>query len=230
MNTNEVLVNSLLDLLKHSMEEKSKEHFFSKYYQIRNLTIDQTTPGMVQYYKDLLKRAIYLFNQDRNFNSILSSIISLSYYLIQVDQFDEELFSILDECYHLPDVRVKANTITAFGEFDPNSELFKENINSKYNRIAAEAIIVESKKHLTDSLIIKIEEFLKSPNPFFISSGIYIVGQLIEFYKSHLPPEIHKLDLSIKKIEFYCKHPHEMIRKRALKTAEVIKMYYKKSA
>lgn len=227
MSSNDILVVSLIDLLATSIEEKNREVFFNKYYQLRNLNIDKTTPKIIQSYKNLLKKGIVLFSFDRNYNSVLSAIISLSYYLVPVEQFDDELYAILNECYNLPDARVKANTITALGEFDPTSELFKENINSKFNRIASEAIIVEAKKNLSSKLIAKIEEFLTSSNPFFIASGIYVVGQLIQFYQAASKVELLKLDPLIAKTKSYCKHPHEMVRKRALKTLETIELYYK---
>lgn len=227
MSSNDILVVSLIDLLATSIEEKNKEVFFNKYYQLRNLSIDKTTPKIIQSYKNLLKKGIALFSFDRNYNSVLSAIISLSYYLVPVEHFDDELYAILNECYNLPDARVKANTITTLGEFDPTSELFKENINSKFNRIASEAIIVEAKKNLSGKLISKIEEFLNSSNPFFISSGIYVVGQLIQFYQSASKVELLKLEPLIAKTKSYCKHPHEMVRKRALKTLETIELYYK---
>jgi adenylate cyclase len=227
MSSNDILVVSLIDLLATSIEEKNKEVFFNKYYQLRNLSIDKTTPKIIQSYKNLLKKGITLFSFDRNYNSVLSAIISLSYYLVPVEQFDDELYVILNECYNLPDARVKANTITALGEFDPTSELFKENINSKFNRIASEAIIVEAKKNLSGKLIAKIEDFLNSSNPFFIASGIYVVGQLIQFYQAASKVELLKLEPLIAKTKSYCKHPHEMVRKRALKTLETIELYYK---
>lgn len=229
MSSNDILVVSLIDLLASSIEEKNREVFFNKYYQLRNLSIDKTTPKIIQSYKSLLRKGISLFNFDRNYNSVLSAIISLSYYLVPVEHFDDELYSILNECYHLPDARVKANTITALGEFDPESELFKENINSKFNRIASEAIIVEAKKNLSSKLILKIEEFLNSSNPFFIASGMYIVGQLIQFYQSASKGELMKLEPLINKTKSYCKHPHEMVRKRAIKTVDTINLYFKAS-
>ncbi|MCB0368961.1 MAG: hypothetical protein KDD45_05775 [Bdellovibrionales bacterium] len=227
MNSNQVLVISLIDLLSSSMEEPNKDLFFNKYYQLRNLSIEKITPKVINSYKKLLKRGILLFNKDRNYNSMLSAIISLSYYIVPVEYFDAELFETLQICYNLPDGRVKANTLTALGEFDPDSELFKENIDSKFNRIASEAILVEAKKKLTNNLVMKVEDFLNSSNPFFIASGIYIVGQLIQYYQNATRSEILKLDPLIKKINFYCKHPHEMVRKRALKTFTQIELYYK---
>lgn len=230
MSSNQILVISLLDLLKSSMEEKNREVFFNKYYQLRNLSIDKSSPKIIISYKNVLKKGIVLFNQDRDYNSVLSAVISLSYYLVPVEHFDAELYAILDQCYNLPDARVKANTITALGEFDPHSELFKENINSKFNRIASEAIIVEAKKDLSNSLVMKIEEFLLSSNPFFISSGMYIIGQLIQFYQNASKSEMIKLEPLIAKTKSYCKHPHEMVRKRALKTTDTIDLYYKTTA
>lgn len=73
----------------------------------------------------------------------------------------------------------------------------------------------------------KIEEFLLSSNPFFISSGMYIVGQLIQFYQNASKSEMIKLEPLIAKTKSYCKHPHEMVRKRALKTTDTINLIIK---
>ncbi|MBL7556034.1 MAG: hypothetical protein JNM24_09450 [Bdellovibrionaceae bacterium] len=132
----------------------------------------------------------------------------------------------MNDCVDLPDTRIKANALTAISEFDPYSELFKEHINSKFNRIAAEALIAEGKKSLNVAIFDKLKEFFNSSNPFFVASGIYVVGQLLEYYRNS-PRNSENMfqsdfDFFVKKITVFSNHPHEMIRKRAIYTKKMI--------
>lgn len=226
MQDNHLLLIGLLDIMERAVSEKNREVFFNKFYQLRNIKTESVSDPLVIAYKRLLDKAIIQFKQDETFNTIVSSIISLSYGLIPTDRLDDDLLKILTECLDLKDNRIKANALTAISEFDPNSELFKEHINSRFNRIAAEALVAEGKKGLSLKIFEKLKEFFNSSNPFFVASGVYAVGQLLEFYNESFvkTDNIFKSDFDyfIKKINTFCIHPHEMVRKRALMTKSLI--------
>ena len=226
MKDNRLLLLGLLEVMENAVVENNRDVFFNKFYQIRNMRADSATPELVGVFKRLLVKAIAEFNKNNSFNTIVSSIISLSYGLIPTDKLDTELLKILNDCVGLPDTRIKANALTAVCEFDPYSELFKEHINSKFNRIAAEAIIAEGKKGLSAKIFDKLKEFFGSSNPFFVASGIYAVGQLMDYYRDSFSRSDNMFqsdfDFFIKKITVFSNHPHEMVRKRALQTKKLI--------
>lgn len=216
----------LLDAMETSVNENDRDVFFNKFYQIRNLKADRVSNKLVAAYKSLLEKSVIKFKKDNSYNTIVSSIISLSYGLIPTDKLDTELLKVLTDCLELADTRIKANALTAICEFDPFSELFKEHINSKFNRIAAEALIAEGKKGLNVGIFEKLKAFVNSSNPFFVASGVYVVGQLVEYYHESFKRSENMFDTDfdffVKKIDIFANHPHEMVRKRALTTKKLI--------
>ena len=228
MQDNQLLILGLIDNMESAIEDNNRDLFFAKFYQLRNLKADKVTDKLVSSYKHLLLNAISHFRNDNSVNTVVSSIISLSYGLIPTDKLDTELLKILTECLDLADTRIKANALTAICEFDPVSELFKEHINSKFNRIAAEALIAEGKKGLSSQIFDKLRAFFGSSNPFFVASGIYVIGQLMEYYRDSFErSENHfqvDFDFFVKKIKVFSTHPHEMVRKRALQTLKLVEV------
>ncbi len=222
MQENQLLILGLIESMESAIEDNNRDAFFAKFYQLRNLKADKVTDKLVSSYKHLLLKAISHFRNDNTVNTVVSSIVSLSYGLIPTDKLDTELLKILTDCLELADTRIKANALTAICEFDPVSELFKEHINSKFNRIAAEALIAEGKKGLSSQIFDKLRAFFASSNPFFVASGIYVVGHLMEYYRDSFErSENHfqeDFDFFVKKIKVFSTHPHEMVRKRALQT------------
>lgn len=226
MQDNQLLLLGLMDVMETAIAENNRDVFFNKFYQIRNMKAELISDKLVTAYKKLLVKAMAKFRKDNSLNTIVSSIISLSYGLVPTDKLDSELLRILTDCLDLADTRIKANALTAICEFDPQSELFKEHINSKFNRIAAEALIAEGKKGLNARIFDKLRDFFNSSNPFFVASGIYVVGQLLEHYDETFArsENIFRIDFEffIQKINVFSGHPHEMVRKRALQTKALI--------
>lgn len=226
MKDNQLLLLGLLEVMETAIAERNREAFFNKFYQIRNLKADGGSEKILTAFKNLLVKSMEAFKKDSSFNTIASSVISLSYGLIPSDKFDNDLLKLLTDCLELSDTRIKANALTAIGEFDPYSELFKEHIDSKFNRIAAEAIIAEGKKGLNARIFEKLKVFFSSSNPFFVASGIYAVGQLLDHYRESFSRSENlfqsDFDFFVKKINVFSGHPHEMVRKRALQTKKLI--------
>jgi hypothetical protein len=234
MKDNQLLLENLLKVMETALSENNREVFFNKFYQIRNMKVDSPSESLVIAYKKLLMKSMDEFKKSINNNTIVSSVISLSYGLIPTDKLDTELLKILTDCLELADTRIKANALTAIGEFDPYSELFKEHIDSKFNRIAAEALIAEGKKGLNARIFEKLKAFFNSSNPFFVASGIYVVGQLMEYYHESFTRSENlfqgDFDFFVKKITKFSTHPHEMVRKRALQTKKLIETRMQRSA
>ncbi len=234
MKDNQLLFLGLLEVMETAIAENNRDVFFNKFYQIRNLKAEKVNDKVIEAYKRLLGKSIEAFKKDNGFNTVVSSTISLSYGLIPTDKLDSDLLRVLTDCMNLADTRIKANALTAISEFDPYSELFKEHIDSKFNRIAAEALIAEGKKGLNKLILEKLKVFFMSSNPFFVASGIYAVGHLIEYYHDSFQRSENffqeDFDFFFKKINLYAGHPHEMVRKRALQTKDLIDKLKKKAS
>lgn len=222
MIDNELLVIGLLESMNLNLDLSDKSKFFHKYHVLRGIVPFKYSNKVLERFKVLLKALSLKFKSDKNYNIHVASVISLSYTLIPSEIFDQEMYEMLMSCMDLSDNRIKANALTAISEFDPESDLFKEHLNSKFNRIAAEALIQEGKKDLSVKVFARIQQFFSSPNPFFVASGIYVVDQLLRFWYSESRQEenffkddFHQLVISVDKLT---SHPHEMIRKRALLT------------
>ena len=216
---NETYLIKILDLMRDDVENGQRGEFFHKFYDLKEQNYTQISPEVIRLYKSILRTAVKKFKADRSMNNVLSAVISLCHNLIPTSSYDIEMDEIFNVCLELDDARTKANIITALGEYNPESPLFKDYFDSQSNRIAAEAMTIEAKKTLSPEIITRIDLFLKSSNPYFVASGIYMVAMLAEHFKNSKSfEEQKKLAQFYPLISKYSSHPHEMIRKRALKS------------
>lgn len=200
-----------------------RDEFFNKFYELKEIYLEKVSTDLISSYKVLLGHSIDEFLSDQNKNIFVSAIISLSHNLVPPEDFDVELYDLFQACLELADSRTRANTLIALGEYDPQSPLFKDHVDSKSNRVAADALFVEAKKFYSDFVHQKIEQFLHSQNPFFVASAVYLVSQLaVHFYHTGGHDQWLRLSEYFDRIEKYTRHPHEMVRKRALQSLETI--------
>lgn len=220
------------DDLAHTLNylsEKIVENDFSEikdaFYFLKRFKIEQTSPSLLNSYKSLLNLLLRMYKQNQDMKHLLSSCISAAPHLISNTSFDDELKELLNWCLAFRDLRVKANTIEALGYFDPEFPTINEHSNSKFNRIAAEAMLVQGRKELDQVMTDKILSFLNSANPYFVSSGLYLISSLCEyhFYKDYSyfskNPNFNKL---MERVLVFKDHPHSMIRIRAQSTLKIL--------
>jgi len=220
---NESFLIKTLDLLRDDIEHGHRGEFFHKFYDLKEQYYTNVSDEVKRLYKSVLKAAIKKYKTDRSMNNILSSVISLSHNLIPTNVFDQEMDELFQICVDLDDSRTKANALTAIGEYNPESQLFKDHFDSQSNRVAADALMVSAKRSLDNAVLAKIEQFLKSSNPYFVSSGVYVVAMLSEhFKKGSQIEEIKSLSAFYPIIHKFSTHPHEMVRKRALQSIPMI--------
>lgn len=216
---NETYLIKILDLMRDDVENGHRGEFFHKFYDLKEQTYTHVSAEVVRLYKSILRTAVKKFKSDKSMNNVLSAAISLCHNLIPTINYDMEIDEIFTVCLELDDARTKANIITALGEYNPESPLFKDYFDSQSNRIAAEAMTIEAKKVLSPEIIDRIDLFLKSSNPYFVASGIYMVAMLADhFHETKNATEQKKLARFYPLISKYTGHPHEMIRKRAQKS------------
>lgn len=178
-----------------------------------------------QNYKVLLNLVFRTYKQNPALKAILANCILSSKTLISKADFDSELNELMSWCIKDQDPRIISSVIDVLGHFSPEDQRIRQSIQSKYNRIATESILIEAKKSLDRSLTHKILEFINSSNPFFVASGLYLVGALSDFYstKSFKNSEDQKnLQTLIQRSEVFRDHTHSMVRHRARQTLEII--------
>ncbi len=225
---NETFLVKILDLMRDDIENAHRGEFFHKFYDLREQRYTKVSSEVIRLYKNILRSAVKKFKNDRSMNNILSAAVSLSHNLIPTEAYDTEMDDIFTICLNVDDSRTKANVLKVFGEYNPESPLFKDYFDSQSNRVAADAIVVEAKKGLTPEIIDRIETFLKSSNPYFVSSGIYLVATLAEYFVDHSKHSEEQKQLArfFPTVSKFSNHPHEMVRKRALQSltkVEVLK-------
>jgi len=218
---NEKYISKFLLQMTEDINNGNKSEFLNKFYDLKEVYFNEITPTILKMYKDILKISIESFITDSSKNTMLSAVISLSNNLVPSDEFDVELYDLFQICLEQNDSRTKANTIIALGEYDPQSPLFKAHFDSKSNRVAADAMLVDGKNRYTEDIHKRIEHFLFSPNPFFVSSGVFLVSELATYYYSNkMYDDFNGISQFFERIQKYAEHPHEMVRKRALQAIQ----------
>lgn len=216
---NETFLVKILDLMRDDIENAHRGEFFHKFYDLKEQRYDKVSSEVVRLYKNILRSAVKKFKNDKSMNNILSAAVSLSHNLIPSDSYDTEMDDIFTICLNVEDSRTKANVLKVIGQYNPESPLFKDHFNSQSNRVASDAIAIEAKKSLGPEVLDKIESFLKSSNPYFVSSGIYLVAILTEHFSGKgFSEERKKLARFYPTVAKFSTHPHEMVRKRALQS------------
>ncbi|MEK6772627.1 MAG: hypothetical protein AABY64_01695 [Bdellovibrionota bacterium] len=225
---NETYLIKILDLMRDDIENSQRGEFFHKFYDLKEQSYTTVSPEVIRLYKNILRTSVKKFKADKSMNNILSATISLSHNLIPTNLYDIEIDEIFNICLNLDDSRTKANVLTALGEYNPESPLFKDYFDSQSNRVAADALAVEAKKTLSDEILDRIDLFLASTNPYFVASGIYLIARLTEYFsEKNNTEEQKKLARFFPIISKFSTHPHEMIRKRALKSMPAVEILRK---
>lgn len=176
-------------------------------------------------YKSLLNLLIRLYRQNPQLKHLVSSCIAVSSHLLPPDCLDDELSELLNWCLEFRDLRVKANAVEALGHFDPNNPLVSNFLSSKFNRIASEALIIRARQGLSDELTRQILSFLGSANPFFVASGLYLVGFICEYHflkDYEYFSKNHNFKVIVRHARVFKDHPHSIVRSRARMTLKQI--------
>lgn len=227
---NETFLVKILDLMRDDIENSHRGEFFHKFYDLKEQRYPKVSSEVIRLYKNILRTAVKKFKNDKSMNNVLSAAVSLSHNLIPTESYDTEMDDIFTLCLNAEDSRTKANVLKVIAEYNPESPLFKDHFNSQSNRVASDAIAIEAKKSLSPDILEKIESFLKSSNPYFVSSGIYLVAILADHFsgKSY-KEERKKLARFYPTISKYSNHPHEMVRKRAQQSMTSVEILKKAS-
>jgi len=213
-----------LEHLKMSIVQNEKEYFFKVFNELKEFKVEEHVEGLTLAYTNLLRWTYSEYKKQDSLKTYLSALSSLAYNLIPASSFNQELYQIFELILQSEDPRTQANALATLSEFDPNSMRYKGYIEARSNRLAANALLVEAKKNFNTQIYETILGFLKSDNPYFVASGLYVAEQVflhykqnnVVFFKSY--PLFSKLEDQCLK---YMDHENQMIHARAHKVSQI---------
>lgn len=218
-------LSQTLNYLSEKIVEGELVEIKDAFYRLKTFRLREKSLLLLNSYKTLLNLLIRMYRLNTNMKHLVSSCISVAPHLLAPDCFDDELKELLNWCLQLKDPRIKANTLAALGHFDPENPQLTQFVYSKFNRVASEAIVILARKKLDAELMQQILSFLSSANPFFVASGLYIIGVVCEYHFQRNYEYFHSSEdfkILIERAQIFKNHPHSMIRARALATLKLV--------
>lgn len=215
---------SILHHLATHLPSLSKEQFLDIYKSIRDFSIQRVGGDVANRFSELFVAAdqLAIGSQPKDFTTvILASVTHLASVLLKSGAFDERIRQIMEKNLEHIDQRVRANTIVALDELSPETYSFREMFSLPFNRAAADALLVEGRREYTPEVHSFLKNFLKSEDPFFMASALYVLGALFEHHRqvdsvyfkaNSLIQDIPEL------IEEYLNHADPMVARRAQMT------------
>jgi len=213
-----------IEQMKTMVTHGSQSEFIILFNELKEIKFEVGNKDVVQNYTQLLEWTYSEFLKDENKKVFLSALISLAFNLVPVESFTTSLFSLLEKLINVADNRTKANALIALSEFDPNSTRYKGFLNDSSNRLAGNALLIEAKKDFNSRTYDMILTFLKSDNPFFIATGLYVVEQVFKHYMTFNNVFFRSFPLFSQLKEEsrpFLKSDNAMIRNRASKIPEL---------
>lgn len=209
-----------LEHLKLSIEQDQSEYFFKVFGELKELKFAQGSEKIINSYIHLLNWTLLEYEKNDSKKVFLSALASLAFNLIPVASFNNDHYKLFEKIISVNDPRTKANALTTLSEFDPNSKIYKGYFKDDSNRLAGNALLIEAKKDFNSKTYDLILSFLKSVNPYFIATGLYVVEQTFKHYQSANTVFFKSFPLFANLLEEcrpYLESENEMIRIRAKK-------------
>jgi hypothetical protein len=218
-------LSQTLGYLSEKIVEGELTELKDAFFQFKTFRLAEKNELLLNAYKSLLNLLIRLFRKNSSLKHLISSCVAVSDNLLPPDCLDDELSELLAWCLQFQDLRLKASTIEALGHFDPDNPLVTDYLSSKFNRIASEAILIKARTELSDDLTAKVLSFMDSSNPFFVASGLYLVGFICEYHFQKNQDYFMKnrnFKILVERTLIFRNHTHSMVRKRARATLKMI--------
>ncbi|MBK7963132.1 MAG: hypothetical protein IPK04_19250 [Bdellovibrionales bacterium] len=218
-------LSQTLGYLSEKIVEGEMTELKDAFFKFKTFRLTEKNDQLLNAYKSLLNLLIRLFRKNSSLKHLISSCVAVSDNLLPPDCLDDELSELLAWCLQFQDLRLKANTIEALGHFDPNNPLVTDYLSSKFNRIASEALLIKARTELSDELTAKVLSFMDSSNPFFVASGLYLVGFICEYHFQKNQDYFMKnrnFRRLIERAMVFRNHTHSMVRSRARATLKMI--------
>ena len=215
-----------LDHLKLSIQQNKTEYFFKIFNELKELKLEASVDYIISNYVHLLKWTFSEYEKNENKKTFLSALTSLAYNLIPATSFNNELFELFEKILLCNDPRTKANALATLNEFDPSSNRYKGYLSDNSNRLAGNALLIEAKNDFNSKTYDLIITFLKSENPYFVATGLYVVEQIFTHYQETNTVFFKSFPLFSSLLEecrSFLESENEMIRERCRKVPGLLK-------
>jgi adenylate cyclase len=122
---------------------------------------------------------------------ILATAIALARKVVALTLYNDSFRAVLSECLRDASRRVVANTVDALIHFEPHEksaavEKLKRTLNPRTdNRVLANVLVKQGRVELSGDTIGSLKKMIHSSDPLFKASGIYAVGELALYYRTH---------------------------------------------
>jgi hypothetical protein len=214
-------ISQTLGYISEKIVEGEMTELRDAFSRFKTFSLTEKNDQLLNAYKSLLNLLIRLFRKNLLLKHLISSCVAVSGNLLSPGSLDEELSELLAWCLQFKDLRLKANTIASLGHFDPSNPMVATALSSRFNRIASEALIIKSKTGLSDDLTAQVLSFMNSANPFFVASGLYLVGFICEHHFQRNYDYFmanQNFRLLVERAKVFRNHTHSMVRNRARMT------------
>ena len=135
-------------------------------------------------------------------------------------QFDREIEKILESFLIAQDHRVRANAIEALGLYRFQNHPLSE-VEVRTHRETANLLLIEARLGLSKTLLRRIECLLSKKEPFPVSSGLWLIGEIVDFHRKRDPiyfetnPQLKHL---VERASHFVTDSRDVVRRRARKT------------
>lgn len=209
--------DSVIKLLK-AAEGASPELAIATLKPLMSVSHPFSLPTVRDCYLSIVEKCV---SEQKEKDTVLSFLITLSRRLISLELYDARLGTTLEKCLSLPDRRVVANAVETLMHFDPNhqSDAFAKLLRHPDNRVIANTLIKMGILDMGRQVILGLNQLLDSNDVRYQSSGAYAAGVLSSYHRSTNPLllETHTGFRQImKKVRNLTTHPDPMVRRQAL--------------
>lgn len=177
----------ICDYFSKNISIESEDDFFTVSSFLKKLNLRVIDTDLVTSFSNLLSSAITRNRENWLSDKALATVIALTSHLIPASNSTPELLSLLNECLNHADHRTCANAILVLGEFSNDSLFLREFMHSSNNRVSADAMLITGKDVFDKELAHKLESYIKSKNPVFQASGIFVARELITHFETNDP-------------------------------------------
>lgn len=211
----------ILNHMRVNIRGWSKEKILFFYKTLLAIPITQIG-GRVEAQYSMLLAEVDSWNESSG-NSVaslvaLGTMTNLGAHLLRTGAFNQKLRDILEKNLKHPDQRIRGNTVITLDELSPETYSFKEMFAQPFNRAAADALLAEGRREVTEEVFTFLEDFLHAKDPFFVASGLYVLAELYDHHRSLDPVYFHANE-HIQKIpgliEMHINSDNPMVQKRA---------------
>ncbi len=211
----------ILDYVRLNYSCMKREDFFAAYKVLKDSNV-QKVGGTVSAAFVKLIAEIDAWSMARPDDELrilaLASVTSLAGSILKSGAIPEPMREVMEKNLEHRDQRVRGNSVLALDELSPESYSFKEMFSLPFNRAAADALIAEGRRDYTEEMHRVLKDFLKSKDPFFVASGLFVLTYLYNFHR-HRDSVYFKANSCLLEVPglvaFHLRSKDNMVRRRA---------------